>query len=577
MAINTRDQIAQELPGSNLSSGITDNNTADSVYNYEQDTNRLARGETVGTVVDVKDATRRTGIQTALSIDTWDEPLSPYAANYPHNNVYQTPNGLVQEFDDTPNNVRYHRFHPAGTYTETDTNGTEVRKIVGDNFYIVERNGYIFIGGEANITVSGKCNIMVMSDCNLQVEGKLDAVVKNDINMTTSGNFNLNVKETFKVRADDFVLETVKYNHTNVGDMKVKSSNIEVQSENIKQNVSGNVYVTADNHHLKTTGSNFVSTVDSNIDASGAIKHRAGGAASLRGDNIRLKGSIFHLDISSLVRQNPTPSTTNPSPTEDPAAAATADTTDPTLTGFVLPAPRSNPDRTPRPALPQVSNRVVRAGIENDGGSRSSVPLYPGYNSAAPYTNSSQQLTAPSSIISVPAIIPVDGVNTDYSTATNFNGQEQLTKYIKLRDVSTNAVFGHMVRSQAGLTVGHIVNNLQHLSLNVLDRIVERYGRGSFVITSGFRPEAQARGGSGVSQHGLGQAVDIQFPSLSNSDYAARAQELLEVVSFDQLLLEYQTTGSGRPWIHISYKPQGNRRQYFTMMNHQRVSAIQTA
>jgi len=192
----------------------------------------------------------------------------------------------------------------------------------------------------------------------------------------------------------------------------------------------------------------------------------------------------------------------------------------------VLPAPRSNPDRTPRPPLPQVSNRVVRAGIENDGGGRSSVPLYPGYNSAAPYTNSSQQLTAPSSIISVPAIIPVDRVDTDYSTATNFNGQEQLTKYIKLRDVSTNAVFGHMVRAQAGLTVGHIVNNLQHLSLNVLDRIVERYGRGSFIITSGFRPEAQARGGSGVSQHGLGQAVDIQFPSLSNSDYATRAQEL---------------------------------------------------
>jgi hypothetical protein len=587
MAINTRDQIAQELPNSNITVGITDNTAADSVYNYEQDTNRLARGETVGTVVDVKDATRRTAIQTALSIDTWDEPLSPYAANYPHNNVYQTPNGLVQEFDDTPNNMRYHRYHPSGTYTETDVNGTEVRKIVGDNFYIVERNGYIFIGGEANITVSGKCNIMVMSDCNLQVEGKLDAVVKNDINMTTSGNFNLNVKETFKVRADDFVLETVKYNHTNVGEMKVKSSGINTQADNIDTTVTDNFKLTTKNHNVTASENSFLSAVDINNTSSGKIVQQASGKISLNSSDVVLgNGGTVNINAGSLKATTTAKetqggnfypvSTSGPASPDSAAAASGAVAVDPALTGFIIPADRSNPDRTPRPALPQVSNRVVRAGIENDDGNRSSVPLYPGYNSSAPYTNSSQQFIAPAGLSPLPTLSPT-GSDNDYSSETRFTGQEQLTKYIKLRDVSTNAVFGHMVRSQAGLTAGQIVTNLQHLSLNVLDRIVEKYGRGSFIITSGFRPEAQARGGSGVSQHGLGQAVDIQFPSLSNSDYATRAQELIEVISFDQLLLEYQTTGSGRPWIHISYKPQGNRRQYFTMMNHQRVSAIQTA
>lgn len=579
MAVNTRDQTAQELPASSVSAGagLTDvvETAAQNLYNYEQDTNRLARGVAAGTVVDVKDSTRRRNVAVASSIDTWDEPLSPFGAAYPHNNVYQTPNGLLQEFDDTPNNERYHRFHPSGTYTETDAKGTEVRKIVGDNFYIVENNGYIFIGGEANITISGKCNIKVMNDCNLEVDGKLDAVVKNDINLTSSGNFNLNVKEAFKIKADSMILETTKFNHKNIGASVIETNTLET------------TVIGAHTSKALTYGLITSDTTTFNVGSEFQVT-----ASKLAVEtDLHVKNSVYvqsevHSPLFKGVARYAQYAVTAGSAPNGAAIATTSEHTAPSInnpvivppsevmsTGFIIPANRANPDRSSKPPVGQVTNRVIRAGIENDDGARSSTPLYPGYNSSTPYIPQSS-LQAPSNIDRVPGT-PI--TSSEFTSQTGFTGEEQISKYIKLKDVSSSAVFGHRVRAQGGLTEGQIVTNLQNIAVNVLDKLVEKYGRGSFIITSGFRPEAQSRGGQGLSQHGFGQAVDIQFPTLATSEYANRAQELLSTIPFDQLLLEYQSTGSGRPWIHISYSSQGNRRQYFTMFNHQRTTPIMTA
>jgi len=60
----------------------------------------------------------------------------------------------------------------------------------------------------------------------------------------------------------------------------------------------------------------------------------------------------------------------------------------------------------------------------------------------------------------------------------------------------------------------------------------------------------------------------MQFPSLSKMDYFERAREIRTLLSnFDQLLLEYKTTGTGKPWIHISFKYSGNRGQVLTLFN----------
>lgn len=574
MAISDRFRSAIESP-SIPTPGLTDNVETNNInqYSYEQDTNRLAREDIEGTVHSVRDSTRRTGIQIAGTIDTWDEPLSSANPRYGYNQVYKPDPGspnFIQEFDNTPSAERYHLHHPSGTYFEIDSNGSEIRKIIGDNFVIIENNGRIFIAGDASVTIGGTCSVNVLGDVSLEVGGKLDATVKSDINLTSSGSFNLNVRDVFKIKADDFILETTKFNHTNIGEAKVKTKNYSISAENINTVVSSNSHITAENYHVTTSGSCFLTTTDSNISASGSIKHRSNGPVSLRGSDVRLKGSTFHLDVNA-VRQNTLTPTTGPSPTQDPDNAVSVSVEEPTLTGFTVPVTRSVSIQGPRPDLPQKTNRIIRAGIENDGlESASSVELYPGYRAPLPYIpTQTPQIIEREPVVDLPS-------SGEFLSTRSFTGEEQLSRYVKLKDLTTSAFFPHPLRSQLGLSEGQIVTNLQALAVNVIDKICDKFGRSSFIISSGFRPAANARGGQGLSKHSYGQAVDIQFTQLPTAAYPNRAQELVKICNFDQLILEYQTTGTSRPWIHIQYVEAGNRRQYFTMLNHQRNSPIST-
>lgn len=126
----------------------------------------------------------------------------------------------------------------------------------------------------------------------------------------------------------------------------------------------------------------------------------------------------------------------------------------------------------------------------------------------------------------------------------------QLSPNFTLGALSTRAVISHyQVRAQAGLTVPDIVCNLQGLAVNILERLLLQYGP-RFILTSGFRH------GSGSSQHERGQAVDIQFPSHSNSQVYDIAVWARDNLPYDQLILEYP---GNRPWIHMSFNRAGNR------------------
>ncbi|MGL6340489.1 MAG: D-Ala-D-Ala carboxypeptidase family metallohydrolase, partial [Waterburya sp.] len=65
-------------------------------------------------------------------------------------------------------------------------------------------------------------------------------------------------------------------------------------------------------------------------------------------------------------------------------------------------------------------------------------------------------------------------------------------------------------------------------------------------------------GGSGTSQHCLGQAVDFEVPGLPNKEVA---QWIRKNLDFDQLILEfYDGKNPNSGWIHCSYVEQ-NRNQ----------------
>lgn len=153
----------------------------------------------------------------------------------------------------------------------------------------------------------------------------------------------------------------------------------------------------------------------------------------------------------------------------------------------------------------------------------------------------------------------VDG-RVDYNT--------QLSDNYKLSDLTINAaVSQYRIVPQNGLSEQEIACNLKNVAENVLERIKAQYP--SVLVTSAFRR------GSGRSQHLVGQAVDMQFPGMSKRDYFAVAQWIKTNVPYDQLLLEWKSTGSRMPWIHVSLKREesANRYQILTLWNHRTYSS----
>lgn len=138
-------------------------------------------------------------------------------------------------------------------------------------------------------------------------------------------------------------------------------------------------------------------------------------------------------------------------------------------------------------------------------------------------------------------------------------------------DNRNGVIFPYDVASVApanGYTVQEVCENLELLVKNCFDPIKAQYPKA--FMTCSFRAAGR---GSPTSQHPKGQACDIQFAGASKSDYFPIAQWIRDNVSFDQLILEYKTTGSGMPWIHVSYNKAGNRNQVFTFMNDRNCNA----
>lgn len=97
------------------------------------------------------------------------EPSSAFRAQYPYNKVTETESGHVFEVDDTPNFERLHTFHRSGTYEEIAADGSRVKKIVGSNWEIVEKDQTVFISGDVNIKVKGNYTLDV--DGTLRISG----------------------------------------------------------------------------------------------------------------------------------------------------------------------------------------------------------------------------------------------------------------------------------------------------------------------------------------------------------------------------------------------------------------------
>ena len=174
----------------------------------ECDTNRLVRNDDKieSTIVNYKKKTIVSDVSSTPDMSgtrQWNEPSTPYAAQYPKNHVRFTESGHVEEYDDTPGAERVHVFHKSGTFTEVangwkdDPDGTRVQRIVGHDYEIVHGNKKVYIRGKEglDLVIDGSVNITINNGGNIQINGDTNILANNDVNLQIEGSLKASGKD----------------------------------------------------------------------------------------------------------------------------------------------------------------------------------------------------------------------------------------------------------------------------------------------------------------------------------------------------------------------------------------------
>ena len=182
-----------------------------------------------------------------------------------------------------------------------------------------------------------------------------------------------------------------------------------------------------------------------------------------------------------------------------------------------------------------------------------------------------------------PSVSPITGGNFEHvdspfiQSLVNdplYNANTKLSDHFNLGDMFDGGFNKrHILQDQCGLTKSEIVANLADLATNILENIgplmpggFDGY-RKQWKINSGYRMtvnNSAIYGSSKTSQHLTGQAVDLQIVGGSKADHYNLIQRIATSCGFDQLILEYSTSGR-TAWIHCSYDRNRDRRQCLTI------------
>ena len=237
--------VPTSLPTKDGSKGFQDRlNGNYPKYTDEPDVNRLAvndennphptltlRKADRDLAVGVANTDATTIVDDIVSADdgkNWNEPETPYAAQYPYNHVMETEGGHIKEFDDTVDNKRIHERHASGSGYEIFDDGTKVTRVKKDNYEIVSNDEYCHIQGIARQTIdkglrvkvnnlgqtSNNYTIEVGAGANVSVEvqnGDINLISQQgDVNLKAGKNMNIDVAQALNIKVGGAITETSK-------------------------------------------------------------------------------------------------------------------------------------------------------------------------------------------------------------------------------------------------------------------------------------------------------------------------------------------------------------------------------
>lgn len=478
-------------------------------YEGISEVSKLAQGDVNGTIVQKKEKERTIGIQLPNN-ESWEQPKTPFKGEYPYNKVMETEAGHVIELDDTPGCERIHIYHRTGTFVEIDSNGSVIKRTKGSSYEIIDRNGYISVTGDANLSVKGSIKIFVGGNADIEVEGDTNVKCLNDITVQAAGRLDLSATEEINLRSGNVNIEADF-------DLNVKSDRDSFYASGRELHNKSNATI----FHQALESFNIKTGVDVNIDTDGKTYINSGTASDSKfskSANIGVIGTRKDIVIEKI---------------SDPVAPNFLD-----KFGYDIEDSEFEEEAT------QKQKQFRQLGILTDDElNQTSVEV----DRESPASRNSE------------IIFPSDFVLNQTYLPDNF----QLSNNFTLAKLSSKAVVtNNPVRSQLGLSYGEIVYNLQGIALNICEPILALYP--NMFVTSAFRLTDNS---ASTSDHPRGKAVDIQFRNISKADYYDIAKKLATFLNYDKLLLEYKTYGTGLPWIHISFDITQQRKILLTYLN----------
>lgn len=161
----------------------------------EPSVSRLARGENPEkTIVGLKKENLSYGMGAGHGAEDssaqstsfpFQEPVTPYAALYPYNQVQESESGHVIEVDDTPGAERLHWYHRSGTFTEIHPDGKEVNKVVNEQYNFILSDYFLGVKKSINVDATDAVRIKSGADTNLEVGGNLNEEVAANLHLAT--------------------------------------------------------------------------------------------------------------------------------------------------------------------------------------------------------------------------------------------------------------------------------------------------------------------------------------------------------------------------------------------------------
>jgi hypothetical protein len=232
---------------------------------------------------------------------SWSEPASPYASEYPHNKAMETESGHVLEFDDTPGSERVHLAHRSGSFVEFYPSGTKVEKVVKSNYRIVMNDDHLYVAGKVNIVLESNAHIKVVGDCFLQVENNLEANVSANMNVSVGGSFNMKANTMHFDIANTSTI-TANNQYISIDDKLVINSNTSnistandftlFSSSNQYFNVANTIHYRSGNVAIQSSGNVSINAVGNGYFTSSNVLHLKGSSTRVTGSSVDVNGLL---------------------------------------------------------------------------------------------------------------------------------------------------------------------------------------------------------------------------------------------------------------------------------------------